>query len=128
MDLDDTLWDCHPVITKAEEKLWDWLNTNYPEIIECFDSDSVLKLRKKITSEYPNKKGIIWISAYTIATLTGYYRIAADKHYTSDVIVGAIAGSVVGYLTQKSISKSYFSLKAEQSSPISRGLKLTWRF
>ncbi|MFL2481016.1 MAG: HAD family hydrolase [Gammaproteobacteria bacterium] len=55
MDLDDTLWDCHPVITKAEEKLWDWLNTNYPEIIECFDSDSVLKLRKKITSEYPNK-------------------------------------------------------------------------
>ena len=55
MDLDDTLWDCHPVITKAEEKLWDWLNTNYPEIIECFDSDSGLKLRKKITSEYPNK-------------------------------------------------------------------------
>ena len=81
-----------------------------------------------LSSEYPNKKGIIWISAYTIATLTGYYRIAADKHYTSDVIVGAIAGSVVGYLTQKSISKSYLSIKAEQASPISQGLKLTWRF
>ena len=37
MDLDDTLWDCHPVINKAEERLWNWLKTNYPKIIGFID-------------------------------------------------------------------------------------------
>ena len=32
IDLDDTLWDCHPVIREAESKLWEWLGTNYPKI------------------------------------------------------------------------------------------------
>jgi membrane-associated phospholipid phosphatase len=32
------------------------------------------------------------------ATITGYLRIAADKHYASDVLVGAAAGSVVGFV------------------------------
>jgi membrane-associated phospholipid phosphatase len=81
-----------------------------------------------LSNEYPHKRGLIWISTYTIATLTGYYRIAADKHYTSDVFMGAIIGSAVGYLTQKSISKSYFSLKVEKTSFLSKGLNLSLNF
>ena len=34
IDLDDTLWDCHPVILEAESKLWEWLETNYPKILD----------------------------------------------------------------------------------------------
>lgn len=31
-----------------------------------------------------------------MATMVGYLRIASDKHYLSDVITAAVAGSVIG--------------------------------
>ncbi|MDC0740028.1 phosphatase PAP2 family protein [Polyangium mundeleinium] len=40
----------------------------------------------------------IWATGLTIATATGYLRMAADKHYFSDVMVGAIVGSAVGFV------------------------------
>jgi membrane-associated phospholipid phosphatase len=39
---------------------------------------------------------LVWATGMPIAALTGYLRIAADKHYFSDVLVGALVGSVVG--------------------------------
>lgn len=41
---------------------------------------------------------VIWAAGLTLAATTGYLRIAGDKHYFSDVIVGAAAGSLAGYL------------------------------
>ncbi|MDI1481778.1 phosphatase PAP2 family protein [Polyangium sp. y55x31] len=40
----------------------------------------------------------IWATGLTIAAATGYLRMAADKHYFSDVMVGAIVGSAVGFV------------------------------
>lgn len=40
----------------------------------------------------------IWGTGLTLAAATGYLRIAADKHYFSDVLVGAIMGSATGFL------------------------------
>lgn len=39
----------------------------------------------------------IWATGLTLATTTGYLRIAADKHYATDVLVGAAFGTLVGY-------------------------------
>jgi membrane-associated phospholipid phosphatase len=39
---------------------------------------------------------VVWASGLTMATAVAYLRIAADKHYFSDVMVGAIVGSIVG--------------------------------
>lgn len=39
---------------------------------------------------------LVWATGLTIATATGYLRIAADKHYFTDVSVGAAAGAAVG--------------------------------
>lgn len=39
----------------------------------------------------------VWGFGMGLATLTGYLRMAADKHYASDVIVGAAIGSLVGW-------------------------------
>ena len=39
IDLDDTLWDCHPVIREAESKLWEWLETNYPKISDNYTQE-----------------------------------------------------------------------------------------
>ncbi len=40
----------------------------------------------------------IWASGLTLASLVGYMRIAGDKHYFSDVLVGAAVGSATGLL------------------------------
>ncbi len=40
----------------------------------------------------------IWATGLTIAATTGYLRMAADKHYFTDVMVGAVVGSAVGFV------------------------------
>lgn len=39
----------------------------------------------------------VWTSGLFVAAAAGYLRIAADKHYMSDVLVGAVTGSFVGF-------------------------------
>jgi membrane-associated phospholipid phosphatase len=39
---------------------------------------------------------VVWSTGLTLATTVGYLRIAADKHYFSDVVTAAIIGSIVG--------------------------------
>jgi membrane-associated phospholipid phosphatase len=39
---------------------------------------------------------LVWATGMTAATATGYLRIAADRHYASDVLVGAAMGSLIG--------------------------------
>lgn len=45
--------------------------------------------------EYPSATAI-WIGGLTLATATGYLRIAGDAHYATDVLFGAIVGSAFG--------------------------------
>lgn len=44
-----------------------------------------------------------WVlgSGLTLAATTGYLRIAADRHYLSDVLVGAVVGSAIGWAVPK---------------------------
>jgi hypothetical protein len=39
---------------------------------------------------------VIWAGGLALAAGTGYLRIAGDKHYFSDVVLGAIAGTAAG--------------------------------
>lgn len=39
----------------------------------------------------------VWAVGMPLATFSGYLRIAADKHYFTDVVVGAAAGSAIGF-------------------------------
>jgi membrane-associated phospholipid phosphatase len=41
---------------------------------------------------------LLWGSSLTLASMTGYARVKAGKHYPTDVIAGAIAGFAIGYL------------------------------
>jgi len=38
----------------------------------------------------------LWIGGLTLATATGYLRIAGDAHYATDVITGALVGAAIG--------------------------------
>jgi len=51
-------------------------------------------LASVIASEYDNF--LVDISAYTIASLAAFSRVYDDRHWTSDVVLGAIIGTVVG--------------------------------
>ena len=39
---------------------------------------------------------VVWGTGLTMATTVAYLRIAADKHYFSDVMIGALVGSAIG--------------------------------
>lgn len=49
---------------------------------------------------YPDSPARIWVwgGALSVATTTGVLRYYAGKHYPSDIIVGALIGSAVGFL------------------------------
>jgi membrane-associated phospholipid phosphatase len=40
---------------------------------------------------------VMWAAGLTLATAGAYLRIAADRHYATDVLAGAIVGSAVGF-------------------------------
>lgn len=50
-----------------------------------------------LAESYPQQSALIYIVATTLALLPGYLRIAADKHYFSDVLTGAIIGTGIAY-------------------------------
>ena len=56
---------------------------------------------------YPEKKNAIWASALGFASGTGYLRVAADKHYVTDVLVGGIVGSMVGVFVENSKNNKF---------------------
>lgn len=40
---------------------------------------------------------ILWVSGLSLAAASGYLRIAADRHYATDVLAGALFGSLIGF-------------------------------
>ncbi len=44
-DLDDTLWECHPVIEHAEQCFYDWLITYYPKIPQKYSASALVEHR-----------------------------------------------------------------------------------
>ena len=55
LDLDDTLWAIHPVIKRAEARLYAWMSDNYPRITELFNPDDLLEVRSKVMAEHKDR-------------------------------------------------------------------------
>lgn len=52
-DLDNTLWDNDPVITRAENRLYQWLQDNCPKLAERFSADELIRLRLELLEQDP---------------------------------------------------------------------------
>lgn len=52
----------------------------------------------------------VWTSGLVLASATGYLRIAADRHYFTDVVTGAVVGAAVGFAVP------YFFHRAQAAS------------
>lgn len=44
-DLDNTLWECDPLIVKAESQFYLWLKESYPKITDSFNQDELVDHR-----------------------------------------------------------------------------------
>lgn len=54
----------------------------------------------------------IWIGGLSVAGGTGYLRIAADRHFLTDVLVGAAAGTAAGLMMPRVFDEDYSSSAA----------------
>ena len=53
-DLDDTLWECHPVIERAEQRFYEWLNINQPKITQKYTASALIDHRVKFMQAQAN--------------------------------------------------------------------------
>ncbi|MBA3451920.1 MAG: phosphatase PAP2 family protein [Deltaproteobacteria bacterium] len=71
-----------------------------------------------------NTEPLIWGVGLTLATATGYLRIAGDKHYFTDVVTGATVGVIAG-LTIPRLMRRHSNIAIV---PAGRGIALTGAF
>lgn len=53
LDLDDTLWPCMPTILHAETTLYQWLNSQIPEITQDYTLEQLRDKRKQLMQRQP---------------------------------------------------------------------------
>ena len=68
LDLDDTLWEIHPVIYRAERRLYEWLHENYPAITAMFSVEDLRILRKQVLDKHVDKVHDLTFLRYTVLT------------------------------------------------------------
>lgn len=69
------------------------------------------------------------VVAYGLAGAVAYSRIEIDKHFMSDVLVGALAGGIHGRLTYSLGYRATAGPPVEVlAAPVGQGIALRWRF
>lgn len=58
----------------------------------------------------------VWGAGLTLAATTGYLRIAADRHYLTDVLVGAVVGAAAGV----ALPRLLHGREGERAAPAAR--------
>jgi len=86
LDLDDTLWAIGPVIRRAEEQLWSWLDRNYPRIGLRWDTERLMQLRRDVMREFPELAHDLRFLRKQVLS-----RIAVDSGYAGDMAESAFA-------------------------------------
>jgi 2-haloalkanoic acid dehalogenase type II len=84
-DLDNTLWDIEPVLSRAERILADWLRLRYPRIPERFSASDIMEMRASLLREQPQQAhDLSYLRRETIARLAaavGYERDMAHEAF-----------------------------------------------
>lgn len=70
---------------------------------------------------------VIWGTSLTIASTTGYLRYKSGHHYPSDIFVGAIVGSAIGYFIPV-LHKKNSKIENMSYSMTGNSICLTYRF
>ncbi len=81
IDLDDTLWEIHPVIHRAERRLYEWLGKHYPRITAMYSRAAILEQRQAMAVEFPEQK-----HDYTFMRRAVLGRLAVAAEYGEAVV------------------------------------------
>lgn len=83
LDLDDTLWAIHPVIRRAEERLYGWIADNYPRIAEQFEPADIWQVRSEVMAEYSDRAHDLTFLRRTVLSRIGE-AAGYDDSYVDD--------------------------------------------
>ena len=85
VDLDDTLWEIHPVIRRAERRLYAWLGEHYPRITEQFAPEQIREVRKQVVERHRDRSHDLTFLRHTVltelASSAGYETFAVDEAF-----------------------------------------------
>ena len=81
LDLDDTLWEIHPVIRRAEQRLYEWLGENYPRITGMYEPSDLREVRSQVIIEFADRSHDL---TFLRQTVLGRVGVAAG--YSTDFI------------------------------------------
>ena len=85
VDLDDTLWEIHPVIRRAEQRLYAWLGEHYPAITEKYSREELRVLRQQVLEQHADKVHDLTFLRYTVLTeaaaAAGYTEFRVDEAF-----------------------------------------------
>jgi 2-haloalkanoic acid dehalogenase type II len=81
LDLDDTLWEIHPVIRRAEQRLYEWLGENFPRITEMYSPIDLREVRAQIVIEFADRAHDLTFLRHTVLG-----RIGVAAGYGTDFI------------------------------------------
>lgn len=80
MDLDDTLWEIHPVIRRAEARLYEWMSEHYPRITEMFAPADLQILRSEVFTEFKDHLHDLTFIRRTVLARLGEAAGYGDSH------------------------------------------------
>jgi putative hydrolase of the HAD superfamily len=80
IDLDDTLWAIHPVIKRAEKRLYEWMGEHYPRIGEMFTAEDIRELRAEVIDEFRDRAHDLTFLRRTVLTRIGEAAGYGDRH------------------------------------------------
>jgi len=85
LDLDDTLWEIHPVIRRAEKRLYAWLGEHYPRITERFEPADMREIRSDVVKRHADKAHDLTFLRHTVlmeaANAAGYSDFLVDEAF-----------------------------------------------
>lgn len=112
-----------------EIKLGKSARTSFPSGHTSHSSAMSFFVAKVFSDLYPdsNLKPLVWTLAASYPVAMGYLRVAAGKHFPTDVIAGAISGAFIGYIIPH-LHKRHANLSKGLSLTVENGVGLAYRF
>ena len=80
-DLDDTLWECGPLLAAAEQAFYDWVENHYPRVAEHYSPGDLVDHRREFFRRFPELE-----HDFTTLRRRWLHHLGDDFGYGSDLV------------------------------------------
>ena len=92
-DLDNTLWENHSVIVRAEQAIYEWLQQEVPELTGAYSNQQLAEIRQQLVDEQE-----ILASQMTRLRKLGLQRALQDIDYPAQKIPSTVDGAFEAFI------------------------------